>query len=65
MTRPIKPWPPGVSARPRCAGASINWDAAAVSDERKALLASLFGAPTDAFVTAPFFCDYGSNIRLG
>lgn len=40
-------------------------DAPAASDERQALLAELFGAPTDAFVTAPFFCDYGSNIRLG
>lgn len=40
-------------------------EAAAASDERQALLASLFGAPTDAFVTAPFFCEYGSNIRLG
>ncbi len=40
-------------------------DAAGVSDERQALLAELFGASTDAFVTAPFFCDYGGNIRLG
>jgi maltose O-acetyltransferase len=29
------------------------------------LLATLFGAATDAYVTPPFFCDYGSNIRLG
>ena len=33
--------------------------------ERQALLARLFGAETDAGVTAPFFCDYGYNIRLG
>jgi maltose O-acetyltransferase len=33
--------------------------------ERRALLGALFGAPTDADVTPPFFCDYGSNIRLG
>lgn len=32
---------------------------------REALLGALFGAATDAFVTAPFFCDYGYNIRLG
>jgi maltose O-acetyltransferase len=33
--------------------------------ERTELLAELFGAPTDAYVTPPFFCDYGSNIELG
>lgn len=40
-------------------------DAAAAADERQALLAELFGAATETLVTAPFFCDYGSNIRLG
>ena len=40
-------------------------DGAAEADEHHTLLAELFGAPTDVFVTAPFFCDYGSNIRLG
>ena len=40
-------------------------DGAAAADERQALLAELFGAATNALVTAPFFCDYGSNIRLG
>ena len=29
------------------------------------LLSALFGGATDAYVTPPFFCDYGSNIRLG
>jgi maltose O-acetyltransferase len=33
--------------------------------ERQALLAELFGAPTNAYVTPPFACDYGSNIVLG
>jgi maltose O-acetyltransferase len=33
--------------------------------ERSALLARLFGAETNVYVTPPFFCDYGSNIRLG
>jgi maltose O-acetyltransferase len=33
--------------------------------ERTELLARLFGAPTDAYVTPPFFCDYGCNIALG
>jgi len=33
--------------------------------ERAALLAKLFGVATNAWVTPPFFCDYGSNIQLG
>jgi maltose O-acetyltransferase len=37
----------------------------APDSERAALLAQLFGAPTDAYVTPPFFCDYGRNIELG
>ena len=37
----------------------------ATTAQRKALLASLFGAETDACITAPFFCDYGYNIKLG
>jgi len=32
---------------------------------RDALLAALFGAPVNASITPPFFCDYGSNITLG
>ena len=37
----------------------------APSADRVELLTELFGTPTDAYVTAPFFCDYGVNIRLG
>jgi maltose O-acetyltransferase len=33
--------------------------------ERQALVAELFGAPTDAYVTPPFFCDYGTHVTLG
>jgi maltose O-acetyltransferase len=33
--------------------------------ERRRLLAELFGAPTDALIQPPFFCDYGTNIVLG
>ncbi|MDE2599101.1 MAG: sugar O-acetyltransferase [Rhodocyclaceae bacterium] len=29
------------------------------------LLAQLFGAPTNVYITPPFFCDYGTNIRFG
>lgn len=32
---------------------------------RSDLLARLFGATTNVYITAPFFCDYGSNIQLG
>lgn len=39
--------------------------AAAPQSERVELLAQLFGAATDAYVTPPFFCDYGSHVELG
>ena len=34
-------------------------------DERRRILGQLFGVETDAWVQPPFFCDYGTNIRLG
>lgn len=37
----------------------------APESQRAELLERLFGVPTDAYVTPPFFCDYGRNIRLG
>ena len=37
----------------------------ASESEWAAVLRQLFGAATDAYVTPPFFCDYGSNIELG
>jgi maltose O-acetyltransferase len=43
-------------------GALSPW---APEAERAALLAQLFGAATNAYVTPPFFCDYGHNIALG
>lgn len=33
--------------------------------DRKRLLADLFGKETDVWVQPPFFCDYGTNIVLG
>ncbi|NML63439.1 sugar O-acetyltransferase [Massilia sp. RP-1-19] len=33
--------------------------------ERQALVSSLFGANTSAYVTPPFQCDYGANIVMG
>lgn len=34
-------------------------------EERRRLLAELFGQETDAWIQPPFFCDYGTNITLG
>jgi maltose O-acetyltransferase len=34
-------------------------------EERRDILARLFGRATDAWIQPPFFCDYGSNIVLG
>ena len=34
-------------------------------DERRRILADLFGSDTDDTVQPPFYCDYGTNIRLG
>lgn len=33
--------------------------------ERAQLLAELIGQDTDAWIEPPFYCDYGTNIRLG
>src|SRR6185295_547451 len=33
--------------------------------ERTELLNQLFGAETGVWIQPPFFCDYGTNIRLG
>lgn len=53
-----------VRARKICqASAALSPDAP--DAERAKLLAELFGVPTDVFITAPFFCDYGRNIELG
>ncbi|HET7061169.1 MAG TPA: sugar O-acetyltransferase [Nitrosospira sp.] len=34
-------------------------------EERAKILVELLGAPTDADIQTPFFCDYGTNITLG
>lgn len=66
-TLSILSWSPSVTAR---AGFAINSTPQLPARrkpkaERRSLLAQLFGAETDAYVTAPFFCDYGYNIYLG
>jgi maltose O-acetyltransferase len=45
--------------------ALITLPAKSSDAERSALLAQLFGAETNVYVTPPFFCDYGCNIELG
>lgn len=37
----------------------------ATDEEKAALLAELFGRPTDVRITPPFQCDYGRHITLG
>jgi len=34
-------------------------------EERLRLAAELFGAATDVYITPPFYCDYGTNIKWG
>jgi maltose O-acetyltransferase len=34
-------------------------------EERGRIITELIGAETDAHIQPPFFCDYGTNIRLG
>lgn len=38
---------------------------AAPEADKAGLLSQLFGAATNVYITPPFFCDYGTNIRLG
>lgn len=46
-----------IRAKELCRRYNANFD--------RELLAELFGAPTDAYLEPPFYCDYGTNIRLG
>ncbi|KGQ20261.1 Maltose O-acetyltransferase [Lysobacter dokdonensis DS-58] len=51
-------------ARERCQALN-TLPASAADPERQALIEAIFGAPTNAYVTPPFHCDYGTNIALG
>lgn len=53
--------------RVRCREICQQFNATVGDDlaEMAALLAELLGRTTDAFITPPFHCDYGTNIRLG
>src|SRR5918993_1413425 len=45
---------------------ALNATREAEADERRRLLRELFGAGgDDVWMQPPFFCDYGSNIRVG
>ncbi|MBX9582498.1 MAG: sugar O-acetyltransferase, partial [Gemmataceae bacterium] len=57
-----------VRARERCR--NLCWDLNATRDAdadlRRRILRELFGAGGDTvWLQPPFFCDYGTNIRLG
>lgn len=57
-----------VAERERARGLSQRLNALPVDaapDVRRALIEDLFGAETDVYITPPFFCDYGRNIRFG
>ncbi len=56
-----------VRARVRCREVCrrLNVTVGDDPEELAAILAELVGRATDAFITAPFHCDYGTNIRLG
>jgi maltose O-acetyltransferase len=57
-----------VAARNRARGLcqDLNATREEQADERRRILRELFGAGGDSvWMQPPFFCDYGSNIRLG
>ena len=60
-----EPWdPPLYEARLRAKRLCHRYNAGGV-DRDPALLAELFGYETDAHLEPPFFCDYGTYIKLG
>ena len=54
-------------ARRRCRDLCqrLNASSEGQEEERRRILVELFGGPTDVSIQPPFFCDYGTNIRLG
>ncbi len=52
-----------VHCRERCR--RLNATVADSPEEMATLLADLVGQPTDAFITPPFHCDYGTNLHFG
>lgn len=52
-----------VTARHLCL--AINASREDEPAERRRLLTQLFGEASDVWLQPPFFCDYGTNIRLG
>lgn len=43
----------------------LNESSEAETELRARILSELLGYPSDVWVQPPFFCDYGTNIRLG
>ena len=65
---PYDPQDPALVAqrdRARALCQQINTLPAGQPGAIRGLLARLLGADTDAYVTPPFWCDYGTQIRLG
>jgi maltose O-acetyltransferase len=52
-----------IKARELCQ--ALNAAPESNSEERARLLAELFGRKTDVWLQPPFYCDYGTNIRVG
>jgi maltose O-acetyltransferase len=44
---------------------SLNLLCPSLLSEKQKLIKKLFGTNTDAYITTPFYCDYGTNIKLG
>jgi maltose O-acetyltransferase len=55
------------AARERCRALlkAFNGSDESEREERARLLAELLGYPSDVTIQPPFFCDYGTNLRLG
>jgi maltose O-acetyltransferase len=43
----------------------LNDSHEAQQEERRRILTQLFGFESDTWIQPPFFCDYGTNIKLG
>ena len=66
MYDPLDPDLAAGRARARDLCQALNATREAEQDERRRILAALFGAGGDSvWMQPPFFCDYGVNIELG
>lgn len=54
-----------LAERQRCRELWQRYNMESSDAERSKILEEILGYPTDASIQAPFFCDYGYNIKLG